>query len=136
MPVLSTFLFRNLSFPNMSDKIDGRCPPSPTITADSAEASNDSDQTGDANLYQSLEAAIQHPSCVSNAWLDTIGDLNNNPHELQAAPYNDGSLHWVDKTNHLLNMAFPAVLDLQGKYAKLRPYFSLTGDQAVKVWLL
>lgn len=91
---------------------------------------NDSDHT---TLYQSLEAAIQHPSCVSNDWLDTIGDFKHNPRPLNFAPYNDNSFHWVDKNNDLLCMAFPAVLDLGGKYSKVGPYFNLTGDRSGKV---
>lgn len=84
-------------------------------------------------LYQSLEAALQHPSCVSAAWIDTVGDFKNNPRALHARPYNDGSLHWVDREGKLLCMAFPALLDLDGKYGRTGPYFSLASEQGVKV---
>jgi hypothetical protein len=84
-------------------------------------------------LHRSLQAAVQHPSCVSAAWIDTVGDLKNNPRALHTPPYNDGSLHWVDQKGKLLCMAFPAVLDVEGKYSRISPYFSHIGDQAVKV---
>lgn len=72
---------------------------------------------------------MQHPSCVSVAWLDSVGDLKNNPRALHACPFNDGSLHWIDKKGTLLCMAFPAILDLNGKYGRTGPYFSLGGEQ-------
>lgn len=86
-----------------------------------------------SSLYESLEATIKHSSCVSNDWIDTVADINN-PRILNTPPYNDGSLHWVDKNNELLSMAFPAVLELDGKYSKLGPYFNLTGDRTTNVF--
>ena len=87
-------------------------------------------------LYQSLQAAVQHPSCVSPAWIDTLADFKNNPRALHKPPHNDGSLHWVNKKGNLLCMAFPAVLDLNGKYGRIGPYFSLFTDQGIKVHFL
>lgn len=86
-------------------------------------------------LYHSLVEAIKHPSCVNRAWISTVADMEkNNPRALHVRPYNDGSLHFVDKGGNLLCMAFPAVLVLDGKYGRTGPYFSLaTGEQGVKV---
>ena len=99
-------------------------------TSPSNESLNISDHDA---LYRSLEESIKHPSCVSNEWIDTIGDLKNNPRLLNYQPYNDGAFYWVDKNNQLLHMAFPAVLDIEGKYSKLGPYFNLMGERDIKV---
>jgi hypothetical protein len=119
-----------LSFFNMLDTPASPCPLSPSATA---TASDDGDLSPSTTLYQSLEAAMRHPSCVSPTWIDTISDFKNNPHTLHSPPYNDGALHWVDNNDDLLHMAFPAVLDLYGKYAKVGPYFSLMGEQPFRV---
>lgn len=84
-------------------------------------------------LYLSLEEALKHPSCVSNKWIDTIGDFSNNPKTLRYSPYNDGAFYYVDQKQKPLCMAFPAVLNVDGKYGKIGPYFNLMGDQGVKV---
>jgi hypothetical protein len=107
-------------------------PPSPSSTLESPTISEKEEPSA---LYQSVEEAIQHPSCVSIAWLDTVANLKNNPQLLNDSPYNDGSLHWVNKNNELLCMAFPAVLNLHGRYSKIGPYFSLMGDCTINVCL-
>ena len=89
---------------------------------------------GQTSLYQSLIEVIKHPSCINKAWVNTVADFRNNPCALHMRPYNDGSLHFVNKDGNLLCMAFPAVLVLDGKYGCTGPYFSLaTGEQGVKV---
>jgi hypothetical protein len=100
--------------------------PTPTVSDNSVEAQH-------SLLYLSLKAALQHPSCVSPSWIDTIADFKNNPRTLSNAPYNDGALHYVDKKQKVLCMTFPAVLDLDGKYGKIGPYFSLMGERNVQV---
>ena len=84
-------------------------------------------------LYQSLMEALRHPNCVSAAWIDTVADFKNNPRALHSVPYNDGSVHWVDKAGHILHMAFPAELDMDGKFGCTGPYFNLGGEQEIKV---
>jgi hypothetical protein len=105
--------------------------PSPTNSDKSIEAQLQPQQNSD--LYLSLEAALKHPSCVSETWMETIGDFKNNPRSLPYAPYNDGALYYVDDKQKPLSMAFPAVIDLNGKFSKIGPYFNLMGDQNVKV---
>jgi hypothetical protein len=87
-----------------------------------------SEDNHDLTLYHSLQETMKHPSSVSPAWVETV-DFKNNPRVLHSPPHNDGSSHWVDNDNNLLCMAFPAVLDLYGKYGKTGPYFSFTGTQ-------
>jgi hypothetical protein len=83
-------------------------------------------------LYRSLEECLKHPSCVSTAWIDAISEVNN-PQALNHAPYKDGSLHWVDNDNQLLNMDFPTVLDLEGEFSKIGPYFNHMGEHEARV---
>jgi hypothetical protein len=103
-------------------------PPLESVTASERENS----PASKSPLYQSLLAAIEHPNCVKPAWIDTVTNSKNNPRGLPK-PYNDGSLHWVNNSNDLLCMAFPAVLDLDGKYGRTGPYFSLSGTQGKNV---
>ena len=65
--------------------------------------------------------------------LKTLPTFKNNPRTLPYAPYNDNALHYVDQKQKPLCMAFPAVIDLNGKFTKIGPYFNLMGDQTVKV---
>jgi hypothetical protein len=83
-------------------------------------------------MFLSLQLSLEHPSCVSGPWINTIGDLKTNPRTLPTPPYNDGSFHWVNRQNKLLYMAFPAVLNIDGKFGKIGPYFNLMGDYGVK----
>jgi hypothetical protein len=103
--------------------------------SNSASSATQSDESNHCALYRSLEECLKHPSCVSNTWLDTIADVNN-PRALNHAPYKDGSLHWVDKNNQLLNMAFPAVVDLDGKFSKIGPYFNHMGEHEARARFL
>ena len=104
---------------------------SPAQSDKSVEAQLQTDHHTD--LYLSLEEALKNPSCVSDTWIENIADFKNNPRTLPYAPYNDNALHYVDQKQKPLCMAFPAVIDLNGKFTKIGPYFNLMGDQAVKV---
>ena len=113
----------------MTDNISHHTSLSPTNSNESLTISDESEHSP---LYRSLEESIKLPSCVSNEWVDTIADLKTNPRTLTDPPYNDRSLHWVDNNNHVLNMTFPAVLNIDGKYSKVGPYFNLSSE-TVKV---
>lgn len=68
--------------------------------------------------------------------METVADFKNNPRAPHLAPYNDGSLHYVDMQGRLLIIGFPAVLDMDGKYSRTGPYFNMAGAQGLKVcWL-
>jgi hypothetical protein len=112
----------------MSTEHPPLCTLSPSNSASSATFSDESEHTP---LYRSLEC-LKHPSCVSTTWIDAISEVNN-PRALNHVPYKDGSLHWVDNDNQLLNMAFPAVLDLEGRFSKIGPYFNHMGEHEARV---
>ena len=103
---------------------------SPAESDKSVEAQLQADHHSD--LYLSLEEALKNPSCVSDTWIENIADLKNNPRTLPYAPYNDNAFHYVDHKQKPLCMAFPAVIDLNGKFTKIGPYFNLMGDHTVK----
>jgi hypothetical protein len=87
-------------------------------------------------LYQSLLAALDHPSCAKPSWVNTVADFTNNPRAIHVPPYNDGSAHYVDNKGNLLCMAFPAVIEHDARYSRIGPYFSLDGPQGMNVSLL
>ena len=107
----------------------------PSPRSDSFPNSDNSEEgeTEHSLMYRSLESCLQHPDIVSSDWIDTIADFKNNPRLLSKPPYNDNSLHWVDRNDNVLSMAFPAVLNNPGKYGKMGPYFNLMSEQGVKV---
>lgn len=76
---------------------------------------------------------MKHPRSISNKWLEEVVDVENSPRVFKNAPYNDGALYWVDKDNELLSMNFQAVLESDGKFSKIGPYFNLVGDREMKV---
>ena len=94
---------------------------SPAESDKSVEAQLQADHHSD--LYLSLEEALKNPSCVSDTWIENIADFKNNPHTLPYAPYNDNTFHYVNQKQKPLCMAFPAVIDLNGKFTKIGPYF-------------
>jgi hypothetical protein len=78
-------------------------------------------------LCESLTAALQHPRCVRTSWLDEGDD------ELRHITLSEDeeSVYWIDKEKQKLSLAFPAVLDLDGAFARLDPYFSLVNLKSV-----
>jgi hypothetical protein len=107
-------------------------PPPPLWDPASETEREDSPETR-TPLYQSLLAAMDHPSCAKPSWVDTVADFKNNPRALHTLPYNDGSQHYVDNDGNLLCMAFPAVIEYDAKYTRTGPYFSLSGPQGMNV---
>jgi hypothetical protein len=71
-------------------------------------------------LYQSLLAALDHPSCAKASWLNIVADFENNPHTIHTHPYNDGSVHYVDNNSNLLSpLGVPFSLQLWLQPSKL-----------------
>lgn len=103
---------------------------SPSHSNDSTTASNTSVH---GSLYRSLEECLKHPRCISTEWINEVADVPNSPRTLKNAPYNDGALYWVDKDGELLSMSFPAVLESDGKFSKIGPYFNLAREHEIKV---
>ena len=113
----------------MSDSTGTPPPPLEPASETESEGSPETRTT----LYQSLLAAMDHPSCAKPSWVDTVTDFKNNPCALHSLPYNDGSQHYVDNDGNLLCMAFPAVIEYNAKYTHTGPYFSLSGPQGMNV---
>jgi hypothetical protein len=84
-------------------------------------------------LYQSLLAALDHPSCAKPAWVNTVADFRNNPRAIHTRPYNDGSAHYVDNNGDLLCMAFPGIVEDDPRYTRIGPYYSLKGPQGMNI---
>ena len=76
---------------------------------------------------------LMHPNCVSATWIDTVADFKNDPQALHSMPYDNGSVHWVDKSGHVLHMAFPAELDMDSKFRHTGLYFKFEGKQGIRI---
>lgn len=59
-------------------------------------------------LDKSLDVALQHPSCANATWLQQP-DLRFS--RLSATPSDDDTLYWVDESNKMLCLSFPAILE-------------------------
>ena len=48
------------------------------------------------------------------------------------------SLYFVDEEHEKFNIAFPAILDMEGGFGRLEPYFSLKDCKSVSVnkWIM
>jgi len=105
-------------------------PPPPLIYLSSETEHEDSPPPETRSpLYQSLMAAIEHLSSANVAWVDTVA--MNNPRAVHEDGFKDGSMHWVDKNDNILCLAFPVIVDLHGKYGRTGPYFSLGSNITV-----
>ena len=113
-----------------ADNLPNRTP-SPSQSNDDSTTASDTSTHGP--LYRSLEECLKHPHCISNKWLDEVSTVDNSPRPLKTAPYNDGASYWVDKDKDILTMSFPAVLETDGKFSKIGPYFNLAREREIKV---
>lgn len=81
-----------------------------------------------STLYRSLEKALTHPSSASSAWME---NHDSDFLRLRASP-NDNSLYWVDKDDHVLSLAFPAILDPEKTYNEIESY-NVLNDMKVRL---
>ena len=70
--------------------------------------------TNKSVLYQSLDLAIRHPSCVTLSWLQKIESLKIFPRELTNPLYHRNSLTFVDEDERLFALLFLPFLILRG----------------------
>jgi hypothetical protein len=84
-------------------------------------------------IYRSLEAAINHPSCVTAEWMHKFDQLNIRPFELSGLAYDDNTLTWVDENKRLFCLAFPAILNLKGEYTEIASYSDIVNNQSMDV---
>ena len=47
--------------------------------------------------------------------------------------YCSNTLHCVDEEDEIMSVTFPAIMDLEGDYSRVRPPFSLEGHEQVTV---
>jgi hypothetical protein len=78
-------------------------------------------------LTESLTEALQHPNSVNSSWMK---EEKENLQHFKLSNDQD-SAYWIDDDDGKLCMAFPAILDMNGKYGRLDPYFSLTVHDTV-----
>ena len=71
------------------------------------------------HLYRSLQVAMKDPACALDLDPSKIHCLQNHPLD---------HLSWVDESGEPCSIVFQAILDLQGDYTALEPYFTLLND--------
>jgi hypothetical protein len=90
---------------------------------------NDTSAFQDLLLCESLVATLQHPHCARASW------MTNGTESLRHLTFTDGedSLYWMDEDCEKLNIAFPAILDMDGGFGRSEPYFSLKDSSRTSV---
>ena len=79
-------------------------------------------------LAESLAAALEDQGCSKSSWMNNIDE---NLCRVKRSTEED-CLYWVDKDDRNISMAFPAVLDVDGTFTHLDPYFSLADYHSVR----
>lgn len=77
-------------------------------------------------LHLSLQVAMKSSECVGMTCISNLDVLLTRTQTSSMNP-----LIWVNHKNELFSFAFPATLDLTGKYTQIEPYFSLSDDEQV-----
>lgn len=72
-------------------------------------------------LYDALLECARSVEAASGERTNLLAKANN-PRRLP-----DYAYYWVDKNGEPLRFKFPALIDLQGRFSRLDPYFNLDG---------
>lgn len=79
-------------------------------------------------MYQSLYTISNHADAVS---IELIKRLDLHPKTIPIPPYNDGSQHWIDNSQNICEMVFPAVFNTGGKFSRMGPYFNIDSPKVL-----
>ena len=77
-------------------------------------------------LHRSLSEILRHPSSANTSHLE---NFNNNYSCLSLMSSQDDSLYWIDEQHQKFCLAFPAILDLKGRYSRMST--TVTNDNSV-----
>lgn len=93
---------------------------------DSAPPSPSNDRPNSTSaLYDALLECSKSIEATSPARIELLAEANN------PRPLSDGALYWVDNKGKPLSFKFPALVDLEGQFSRLDPYFNLDGAKSV-----
>jgi hypothetical protein len=82
-------------------------------------------------LCESLVATLQHPRHARASWVtDEVESLRR-----LTLSDDEDSLYWMDEDCEKLNIAFPAILDMDGSFERSDPYFSVRDCRSVSIYL-
>lgn len=76
-------------------------------------------------LLESLVETLRHPECARVSW------MNSERLRHLTLTDKDDSFYWVDTEGGMFNIAFPAILDMEGGFGRSEPYFSLRDCKSV-----
>lgn len=77
-------------------------------------------------LYDALLECTRSVEAASAERIDLLAEVNNPRRQP------DGALYWVDNNGKPLRFKFPALVDLEGQFSRLDPYFNFDGAKSVR----
>ena len=88
-----------------------------------------------SRLLENLQKLLNDSDCMSlEAWSES---MITSGHFHSISDTNDEhSLYYLNKNDELISITFPAILDLNGKYSRIHPYFSFEQQQNVSSLLI
>lgn len=79
-------------------------------------------------LYDALLKCSKSVEAASAERINLLAEANNPRH------LSDGALYWVDNHGKPLCFKFPALIDLEGQFSRLDPYFNFDGAKSVRLF--
>ena len=85
-------------------------------------------------LLENLRVVLDECGCRSlEIWMENIlADARFRHMMLDEENFN--TLHCVDEEDDIINITFPAIIDLEGEHSCIRPFFSLEGHEQVNFY--
>jgi hypothetical protein len=90
------------------------------------------DEKTQSRLIESLQILLDECNCRNlEIWSENIVASA----QFQSVSNEEKSLYCIDEENDLIFITFPAILDLEGEYSRVRPYFSLEDYGKVSIYI-
>ena len=80
---------------------------------------NSFENNSQSNINHFLHNALQKPNCVSTNYAEYVID---NGH-FQLVPFETSKLQWVNESNEVISISFPAIIDLEGNFSCIPPNY-------------
>ena len=85
-------------------------------------------------LLENLRVVLDGCGCRSlEIWVENILADAHFRH-MMLDEENSNTLHCVDEEDDIMNITFPAIIDLEGEHSRIHPFFSLKGHKQVNFY--
>lgn len=85
------------------------------------------------SLLQILRVLLEKRGRRSlETWVERVVESARFRH-MTSEEYYSNTFHCVDEEDEIMSVTFPAIMDLEGEYSRVRPSFSLEGHEQVSV---